>query len=74
MFYRQNRANLLDTRDINTRQHDAPTFIVKHPNIESFKRSVQYAGSITWNELSAEMRRIDNPLLFKHSQKKLMFE
>ena len=74
MFYRQDRPDLLDARDINTRQHDAPTFIVKHPNIESFKRSVQYAGSVTWNELPEDLRRIDIPQLFKHNQKKLMFK
>ena len=73
MFSRQRKVNLLDTRDINTRQHDAPSFTVKFPNAESFKRSVQYNGSVTWNDLPVAIRKIDNLLVFKATQKRLMF-
>ena len=73
MFSRQKKANLLDTREINTHQHDAPSFIVGFPNAGSFKRSVQYNGSVTWNELPTAIRKTDNLQVFKFNQKKQMF-
>ena len=72
MYKRQSNAKLMDRRDITTRQHDAPLFLVKHPDKEAFKRSVQYAGSVIWNELPVHVRLTDNYLVFKACQKSLM--
>ena len=72
MFIRQGRINLMDERDIRTRQHDAPLFLVNIPHNEAFKRSVQYSGSVTWNNLSVETRSLDNYQLFKFHQKRSM--
>ena len=72
MYKRQSRARLMDVREINTRQHDAPLFLVNHPGKEAFKRSVQYAGSVMWNDLPVNVRLTDNYLVFKARQKNLM--
>ena len=72
MYKRQSRARLMDVREINTRQHDAPLFLVNHPGKEAFKRSVQYAGSVMWNDLPVNVRLMDNYLVFKARQKNLM--
>ena len=45
MYQRQSRIDLLDNRDIRTRNHDAPVFKVDFLNKESLKRSVNYMGS-----------------------------
>ena len=72
MYKRQSKAELMDGRNINTRQHDAPLFRVTHPSKEAFKRSVQYAGSLMWNELPVNVRLLDNYIVFKARQKSLM--
>ena len=69
MFNRLSRHNLVDHRDIRTRLHDAPTFLVKIPNLEAYKRSVEYAGAVHWNGLPAEIRSIENVKVFKTTQK-----
>ena len=72
MYKRQAKLNLLDLRDIHTRQHDAPLFKVPHPNNEAFKRSVLYYGANTWNNLPTATRLIRDYLPFKAHQKKQM--
>ena len=72
MFTRKANVTLLDTREINTRLHDAPTFRVPFPHKETFKRSVKYAGANVWNSLPAEKRLIDDLLVFKFHQKKTL--
>ena len=72
MYKRQSKLNLLDQREICTRQHDAPLFKVPHPNNEAFKRSVLYLGAVTWNNLPVETRLINSLIPFKTHQKKVM--
>ena len=72
MFARQSRKDLMDSRDINTRLHDAPVFKVEFPIKEAFKRAVKYTGSVLWNELPAQTRKIDNLGVFKFQQKKAL--
>ena len=72
MYQRQNRKDLLDTRDIKTRQHDAPTFTVRFPNKESFKRSVLYNGPTVWNQLPPDLRQVHDFNVFKSRQKKMI--
>ena len=70
MYTRQKRVDLIDNRDIRTRNHDAPVFHVNFPNKETFKRSVLYSGAVTWNNLPVDTRKIDNHLAFKTKQKR----
>ena len=72
MYLRQRRGELMDDRDISTRLHDAPVFKVKIPVKESFKRSVQYAGSTIWNSLPTDLRNLDCYPAFKLRQKMLL--
>ena len=46
MYNRLSRDHLLDQRDIRTRAHDAPMFLVKVPKLEAYKSSVEYTGAI----------------------------
>ena len=49
MYTRLGRKELINTREIRTRAHDAPLFDVTIPRCEAFKRSVGYFGSVEWN-------------------------
>ena len=72
MYSRLTKSDLVDKRDIRTRNHDAPVFHVVFPHNETFKRSVLYSGALTWNNLPVETRRIDSQLAFKSKQKRLL--
>ena len=74
MYGRLTNDQLVDKRNINTRAHDAPLFKVKVPKIETYKRSVEYAGAVRWNLLPTEIRNIDNSISFKLKQKKIMYD
>ena len=63
---------LVDRRDIGTRAHDALLFKLAILRIESYKRAVQYAGSLQWNNLPADIRSIKDPKVFKAKQKEIM--
>ena len=54
---------------IQTRVRAAPSFIVDKPNVESYKRSVNYFGAIQWNNLPGIIRETDSFLSFKSKQK-----
>ena len=73
MYKRLSRKELLNTKEIRTRAHDAPLFTVKIPRCEAFKRSVGYSGSVLWNELPPATRNSASYLEFKFGQKKAMF-
>ena len=70
MFGRRNRQDLIDSRNINTRAHDALLFRVKIPKNEAYKRSVEYAGAVRWNALPVSTRQINNYCEFKRLQKR----
>ena len=74
MYHRNARTNLINNREIRTRAHDAPLFIVNIPRCEAFKRSVGYHGAVKWNELTPYTRKIDVFLAFKFLQKKAMLK
>ena len=74
MYGRLSRENTLDQRDIRTRAHDAPMFLVKVPKLEAYKRSVEYTGAIQWNNLPPDVRNIDNVANFKQTQKTLLLK
>ena len=72
MYRRLAREELVDNRNIPTRQHDAPLYVVDFPHKETFKRSVKYSGSTVWNNLSPSVRSINNYEAFKAHQKRVM--
>ena len=74
MYQRKDRGHLVDVREIRTRAHDAPLFQIDHPLRETFKRSVKYAGAITWNNLPTGVRNIEGFDRFKNFQKKTLKE
>ena len=41
-----------------TRSADAPGFVLSSPNLQCYKRSVEYLGGKSWNGLSTELRPI----------------
>ena len=69
MHGRLNRLDLVDHRDIRTRLHDAPMFLTKVPNLEAYKRAVEFAGAVAWNNLPPDIRRIESAAIFKNKQK-----
>ena len=72
MYLRQNRKDLLNTREIRTRANDAPLFHVTIPKCEAFKRCVGYHGAIEWNNLPPAARNVNPYLVFKFHRKKDM--
>ena len=70
MYGRLSRINLQDQRDIRSRAHDAPVFLVGVPKLEAYKHSVEYTGAVQWNNLPLEVRNINNSVSFKTHQKK----
>ena len=74
MYLRKKDRSLLNTREIRTRAHDAPLFIVPVPRSEAFKRSVSYFGSVSWNNLLPVIRNTDSFLNFKKIQKSTMLQ
>ena len=66
------REDLLNTREIRTRAHDAPLFEVMIPRGEAVKRSVGYFGAEGWNALSPNLRNTDTYQEFKKIQKSSM--
>ena len=74
MYSRMSRPELLNTREIRTRAHDAPLFNVTIPRCEGFKQSIGYFGSTEWNELQPSTHNIDPFLAFKYHNKKEMFK
>ena len=69
---RQIKHHHVDKRNIRTRAHDAPLFMVKVPRVEAYKRSIEYAGALQWNNLPPATRKIKDLDVFKVNQKAMM--
>ena len=74
MYNRLRRVNLVDRRQIRTRAHDAPLFKIRVPKVEAYKRSVEYAGSLSLNSLPKDLRAITTYDAFKARQETIMLE
>ena len=74
MFKRKDNKSLLNRREIRTRAHDAPLFLVPIPRCEAFKRSVSFYGSSLWNELKVDIRNTVSYDVFKARQKEVMLQ
>ena len=49
MYGMLSNDDFINRRDIRTRTHPARLFKVKTPNLTAYKRSVEYAGYVQWN-------------------------
>ena len=70
-FMYRNRKKCINTEDniIVTRGNSGPMFEVKKPNSEAFKRNIYYAGAVEWNNLDADVRKLEHFYQFKRIQK-----
>ena len=51
---RLSKPSLLDDSEIRTMAHDTHLFKLEVPKVEAYKRSLQLAGSLQWNNLPVE--------------------
>ena len=65
---------LLNRREIRTRAHDVPLFLVPILRCEALRRNVCFHGSNSWNGLSADVRNIGNYPAFKLNRKTVMLQ
>ena len=69
MYKKKNDCIIKEENVIVTRSTSGPTFEVTKPNCESFKRNVYYNGAIEWNNLDADIRKLEHFYQFKRIQK-----
>ena len=69
MYSKQTDYNLVDNRDIRTRNRNATTFKVAVPKKEKFKTNTLFRGALDWNALDIYTRNIDSKFSFKKKQK-----
>ena len=60
MFKQKLNGEIVNTRQINTRAHDAILFLTIRPNSEKYKVNVYYRGALLWNEMSVKERSIES--------------
>ena len=72
MYKRKNNIEEINENEIQTRSKASKKFVVKKPNIESYKRSIAYSGALNWNALKSEKKNIDIYEAFKYHQKREM--
>ena len=74
MYRNKKKCVTKDDNSITTRYNSAPTFKITKPNCETFKRNVYYAGAIEWNNLDADVRKLEHFYQFKRLQKSLLLK
>ena len=65
MYKRVHTPRYLDHIGTRTRIHDAPTLIVPYPRTEFYQKSVQFRGSVAWNNLPTYVRNLPTYEAFK---------
>ena len=70
MYKQKNNMNIVNSRLINTRLHDALVFANNKPNIEKYKNNVLYKGPVLWNSRSVRDRNIESYEILKSLLKK----
>ena len=70
MFKQKGNVDIVNTRNIRKRAHDAILYTTVKPNNETYKRNVYYKGALLWNNLIANERNIEMYEKFKNTQKK----
>ena len=74
MYKRKELKHNLDVPLKCTRSADALRFILPTPNLECYKRSLEYSGVKAWNNLPKEPKLIPNYLSFKNQIHKRMMD
>ena len=69
MYRNKKKCVMKDDNSITTRHNSGPTFKVMKPNCETYKRNVYYAGAVEWNNIDADIRKLDHFYQFKRIQK-----
>ena len=59
MFKQKGNVDIVNTRNVRTRAHDAISFTKNKPNNEKYKRNVLYKGALAWNALPVIERNIE---------------
>lgn len=70
MFKQKKNQDIVNLRDVRTRAHDAVLFTTIIPKNETCKKSALYRGAVLWNDLSVEVRLIDDFEAFKLNRRK----
>ena len=70
MYKQKSNVDILNSRIINTRMHDALVFITNKPNSEKYKNNVLFKGPILWNSRTVEERNIQSYETLKNILKK----
>ena len=70
MYKQRHNVNIVNTRNIRTRAHDALIFKTERPQNEKYKRNIFYKGALSWNSLPVYERNIETYEKFKENQKK----
>ena len=69
MFKNKKKCIIKEENTITTRGNSGPSFEVKKPNCESYKRNIYYSGAQEWNNLDADVRKLEHFYQFKRIQK-----
>ena len=72
MYKKQECLDLIDSRNIYTRNHAATVYKVAQPSLEKFKQNPLYRGAVDWNNLPVNIRNIPSYNQFKNTQKNWM--
>ena len=69
MYRNKEKCVTKEENTITTRLNSGPTFKVKKPNCENYKRNVYYAGAVEWNSIDSDVRKLEHFYQFKRIQK-----
>ena len=71
MFKSKSDQNIVNTRNVRTRLHDALVFnmYTKKPNYEKYRGNVFYSGAISWNMLPARIHNTETYDVLNNYQK-----
>ena len=72
MYKKQECLDLIDSRNIYTRNHAATVYKVAQPRLDKFKQNPLYRGAVDWNNLPVNIRNIPSYNQFKNTQKNWM--
>ena len=70
MFKQKGNPNIVNTRPVYTRAHDALLFTTIKPKNQTTKKSVIYRGALLWNDLLVSTRLIESYEDFKLDRKR----
>ena len=72
VYHRKSCHSYINVPRRQLRQFEAPVFIEYKSENTTFERSVLYRGAKYWNQLTVEVRNIDNYEAFKKNRKNVM--